>query len=119
MSRVGSVVSCCSSAFSLPTRHCSIFLAQFLKNGSLRTQKKLSFSNAINLNTFSSATTTAVAASPFDIAPPPIENDFLEMMADLGANISEDGTVETFGNDDIALKAVDDEVVVYFYFFPK
>ncbi|XP_042484029.1 putative transferase At1g60990, chloroplastic [Macadamia integrifolia] len=35
-----------------------------------------------------------------------------EMMADLGANISEDGTVETFGNDDIALKAVDDEVVV-------
>ncbi|XP_043721983.1 putative transferase At1g60990, chloroplastic isoform X2 [Telopea speciosissima] len=108
---VGSVVSCCSSAFSLHNKHRSFFFSQFQKSGSIRTQKRLSFSNAIILNIFSSATTTAVAASPFDFAPPPIDNDFLEMMAELGANISEDGTIETFGNDDIALRTVDDGVV--------
>ncbi|KAJ4966522.1 hypothetical protein NE237_018371 [Protea cynaroides] len=112
MPRVGSLACCCSSVFSLPTKYPTFFFSQSAKSSSFRTQKILSFSNVIKLNKFFSATNTAVAASPFDIAPPPIENDFLEMMADLGANISEDGTIETFGNDDIALKAVDDGVLV-------
>ncbi|XP_058097252.1 putative transferase At1g60990, chloroplastic isoform X1 [Magnolia sinica] len=54
----------------------------------------------------------APAASPFDLVPPPIDHDLLETMTIAGAQALEDGTVETFGNDDLALNAAVNGVVV-------
>ncbi|KAK9162278.1 hypothetical protein Syun_003180 [Stephania yunnanensis] len=56
----------------------------------------------------------AAAASPFefDLAPPPIDHDLLETMVDLGAEVSEDGVVESFGNDEEAIAAAADGGVV-------
>ncbi|KAM7470357.1 hypothetical protein LguiA_008540 [Lonicera macranthoides] len=59
-----------------------------------------------------SLTTPFAAALPFDLSPPPIDHDLLENATDLGAKVSEDGIVETYHNDDEALDAVDNGVVV-------
>ncbi|XP_077212663.1 glycine cleavage T-protein family [Tasmannia lanceolata] len=54
----------------------------------------------------------SASALPFHLTPPPIDHDILETMTDAGAKTLQDGSVETFGNDDLALKAADDGVVV-------
>ncbi|KAL7157308.1 hypothetical protein ABFS83_02G069100 [Erythranthe nasuta] len=53
-------------------------------------------------------------ALPFDLSPPPIDLDFdpLETTATAEAEVSEDGTAITYGNDDEALDAADNGVVV-------
>uniref|UniRef100_A0A0D6R7B7 GCVT N-terminal domain-containing protein n=1 Tax=Araucaria cunninghamii TaxID=56994 RepID=A0A0D6R7B7_ARACU len=51
------------------------------------------------------------AASAFDLVPPPIDNDLHAIMMDMGAKFSEDGSVETFGNDELSLKAMEDGIV--------
>ncbi|KAF5732130.1 Glycine cleavage T-protein family isoform 1 [Tripterygium wilfordii] len=53
-----------------------------------------------------------IAALPFDLSPPPIDNDFLDTMTASGAKVSEEGVVETFENDDEALDSFDNGVVV-------
>ncbi|KAK9096072.1 hypothetical protein Sjap_021569 [Stephania japonica] len=57
-------------------------------------------------------TAASAAAEGFDLAPPPIDHDLLEAMVDLGAEVSEDGVVETFGNDEEAIAAAADGGVV-------
>ncbi|KAL5704393.1 hypothetical protein ACHQM5_022831 [Ranunculus cassubicifolius] len=54
------------------------------------------------------------AASPFefDLSPPPIDHDLQDTMTELGANVSEDGVAETFGNDDEAIDAAYNGVAV-------
>ncbi|KAJ0010478.1 hypothetical protein Pint_34010 [Pistacia integerrima] len=51
-----------------------------------------------------------IAALPFDLSPPPIDHDLLDKVKSAGAEVSENGIVETFGNDDEALDAVDNGV---------
>ncbi|TKY60160.1 putative transferase [Spatholobus suberectus] len=51
-------------------------------------------------------------SSPFDLSPPPIDHDFLDTVKSAGAEISGEGIIETFLNDDEALDAVDNGVVV-------
>ncbi|KAK0588534.1 hypothetical protein LWI29_002201 [Acer saccharum] len=53
-----------------------------------------------------------IAALPFDLSPPPIDHDLLDTVKSVGAEISDDGVIETFNNDDDALDAVDNGVVV-------
>ncbi|KAF9610232.1 hypothetical protein IFM89_021425 [Coptis chinensis] len=48
----------------------------------------------------------------FNLAPPPIDHDLLDTMVDLGAKVSEEGVVETFGNDDEAIHAAYEGVAV-------
>uniref|UniRef100_A0A0R0JWS9 GCVT N-terminal domain-containing protein n=1 Tax=Glycine max TaxID=3847 RepID=A0A0R0JWS9_SOYBN len=50
--------------------------------------------------------------SPFDLSPPPIDHDFLDTVKTAGGEISGEGIIETFHNDDEALAAVDNGVVV-------
>ncbi|KAL4197284.1 hypothetical protein AMTRI_Chr04g187520 [Amborella trichopoda] len=52
------------------------------------------------------------ASSSFDIVPPPIDDDLHDVMVAEGAKLLEDGIVETFGNDEVAMKAVEDGVAV-------
>ncbi|XP_002975902.2 putative transferase At1g60990, chloroplastic [Selaginella moellendorffii] len=47
-----------------------------------------------------------MAAVP-DVVPPPIENDLEDVLLETGAQISDNGIVQTFGNDEEALKAAD------------
>ncbi|KAK1309533.1 hypothetical protein QJS10_CPA09g00182 [Acorus calamus] len=54
----------------------------------------------------------AASPSPFDLSPPPIDHDLLDTMVDAGARASDDGTIESFGNDGLALDAAFDGVVV-------
>ncbi|KAJ0011397.1 hypothetical protein Pint_33139 [Pistacia integerrima] len=54
-----------------------------------------------------------IAALPFDLSPPPIDHDLLDTMKIAGAEVSENGIVETFGNDDEALDAVENGVAVF------
>ncbi|XP_021619091.1 putative transferase At1g60990, chloroplastic isoform X2 [Manihot esculenta] len=53
-----------------------------------------------------------ISASPFDLSPPPIDLDLLETLTADGAKASEDGIIETFDNDDEALDAFGNGVVV-------
>lgn len=53
-----------------------------------------------------------VQASSFDLSPPPIDHDFLETAKTAGAEVSDEGIIETFHNDDEALDAVDNGAVV-------
>lgn len=55
---------------------------------------------------------SAVSASSLDLVPPPIDNDLQVIMKDMGAQFSSGGIVETFGNDEASLKAVEDSVAV-------
>ncbi|XVF01139.1 hypothetical protein REPUB_Repub04eG0062800 [Reevesia pubescens] len=55
---------------------------------------------------------SAIAALPFELSPPPIDHDFLETVTAEGAKVSEEGIIETFDNDDEALDAFDNGVVV-------
>ncbi|EEF32849.1 fad oxidoreductase, putative [Ricinus communis] len=71
--------------------------------------KKLTFTS-ISFN--SVACTRISASSPFDLSPPPIDHDFLETVAADGAKVSEDGIIETFDNDDEALLAFHNSVVI-------
>ncbi|OVA06935.1 Glycine cleavage T-protein [Macleaya cordata] len=80
--------------------------------------RNLSISTTTNLhNRFSSSPTAATTVTnasshfEFDLSPPPIDHDLLDTMEDLGAKISEDGTVETFDNDDEAFNAATDNGV--------
>jgi hypothetical protein len=47
-----------------------------------------------------------------ELVPPPIDNDLHAILSDMGATISGDGTVQTFGNDDEALEAAESGVAV-------
>ncbi|KAL9329535.1 hypothetical protein ACSQ67_004538 [Phaseolus vulgaris] len=49
---------------------------------------------------------------PFDLSPPPIDHDFLDDVKTAGRDISGEGIIETFHNDDEALDAVENGVVV-------
>lgn len=60
---------------------------------------------------FLSGRTISVACAD-DLDPPPIDNDLHAIMVDMGAKFSYGGIVETFGNDEVALKAVEDGIVV-------
>ncbi|KAI5384658.1 hypothetical protein KIW84_071604 [Lathyrus oleraceus] len=51
-------------------------------------------------------------SSPFDLSPPPIDHDFLDTVKTAGAEVSGEGIIETFRNDDEALDAADNGVVV-------
>ncbi|KAL4282239.1 hypothetical protein GQ457_03G002850 [Hibiscus cannabinus] len=66
------------------------------------TKNKLSSRNA----------SSTVAALPFELSPPPIDHDFLDSVVAEGAKVSEEGIIETFDNDDEALDAFDNDVVV-------
>ncbi|CAL1385535.1 unnamed protein product [Linum trigynum] len=55
---------------------------------------------------------SSTSSSPFELSPPPIDHDLLEEITGDGATVSEDGIIETFGNDDEALDAFDNGVVV-------
>lgn len=64
------------------------------------------------LSVSSTRSSTRFAALPFDLSPPPIDHDLLETVTLEGAKVSDDGVIETFDNDDEALDAVDNGVVV-------
>ncbi|KAG6711348.1 hypothetical protein I3842_05G048700 [Carya illinoinensis] len=64
----------------------------------------------ISLSSTSSG--SKLAALPSDLSPPPIDHDLLETVTLGGAKISDDGIIETFNNDDEALDAADNGVVV-------
>ncbi|KAF5448630.1 hypothetical protein F2P56_029141 [Juglans regia] len=64
----------------------------------------------ISLSSTSSG--SKLAALPFDLSPPPIDHDLLETVTLAGAKVSDDGIIETFNNDDEALDAADNGVVV-------
>ncbi|KAI4298990.1 hypothetical protein L6164_032491 [Bauhinia variegata] len=87
------------------------FLAQ---NVDFRLQQKKKNSTTIEKLFCSSKfrVITSVQALPFDLSPPPIDHDFLDTAKSAGAEVSNEGIVETFGNDDEALDAVDNGVVV-------
>ncbi|XP_031247690.1 putative transferase At1g60990, chloroplastic isoform X2 [Pistacia vera] len=53
-----------------------------------------------------------IAALPFNLSPPPIDHDLLDKVKSAGAGVSENGIVETFGNDDESLDAVENGVAV-------
>ncbi|KAG6588802.1 putative transferase, chloroplastic, partial [Cucurbita argyrosperma subsp. sororia] len=55
---------------------------------------------------------TSFSALPFDLSPPPIDEDLLEAATTEGARISDDGIIETFHNDDEALDAANNGVAV-------
>ncbi|TYK13394.1 putative transferase [Cucumis melo var. makuwa] len=55
---------------------------------------------------------TSFSALPFDLSPPPIDEDLLEAAAVEGARISDDGIIETFHNDEQALDAANNGVAV-------
>ncbi|KAB1207049.1 Aminomethyltransferase [Morella rubra] len=74
-------------------------------------RKKTSTNEKLRLLSRSSSGGT-FAALPFDLSPPPIDHDFLETVTAAGAKVSDDGIIETFGNDDEALDATDNGVVV-------
>lgn len=76
-------------------------------NAAFRT-KKTTKNNLSSRNTSS----TIAAALPFELSPPPIDHDFLDSVTAEGAKVSEEGIIETFENDDEALDAFDNGVVV-------
>ncbi|CAM6033354.1 unnamed protein product [Sphagnum compactum] len=47
-----------------------------------------------------------------ELVPPPIDNDLHAILSNMGATISGDGTVQTFGNDDESLEAAESSVAV-------
>jgi hypothetical protein len=49
-----------------------------------------------------------------ELVPPPIDNDLHAILSDMGATISGDGTVQTFGNDVESLEAAESSVAVCF-----
>lgn len=49
---------------------------------------------------------------PFEISPPPIDHDFIDTLAATGVVISDDGVIETFQNDEEALREAEEGVVV-------
>ncbi|WZY72659.1 hypothetical protein YC2023_004899 [Brassica napus] len=53
-----------------------------------------------------------VSPSEFDFSPPPIDHDLLDTISAGGGIVSEDGVVESFDNDDEALDAFDNGIVV-------
>ncbi|CAK8578689.1 unnamed protein product [Lathyrus sativus] len=65
-------------------------------------------SNKKNLTSFS----ISAQSSAFDLSPPPIDHDFLDTVKTAGAEVSGEGIIETFHNDDEALDAADNGVVV-------
>jgi hypothetical protein len=98
-------------------------------------KKKATWTKKLTLS--SPTTTTHFSALPFDLSPPPIDHDLLvsafpslspqpmkskrtiyaihilqETVTVEGAKVSDDGVIETFNNDDEALDAVDNGVVV-------
>ncbi|XP_047336906.1 putative transferase At1g60990, chloroplastic [Impatiens glandulifera] len=80
-------------------------------------EQKFSFS-ALQLWTrnrlpiFTYCSTPSSSTSAFDLSPPPIDQDLLETVTVAGAKLSDDGIVETFNNDDEALEASENGVVV-------
>ncbi|CAL5329734.1 unnamed protein product [Camellia sinensis] len=82
-------------------------------NYAFRTHKlSLSSTTTKTLLSSSSSSLTPPSALPFDLSPPPIDHDLLDTVTVVGAKISEDGIIETFDNDDEALDAVENGVVV-------
>ncbi|KAK6253436.1 hypothetical protein QUC31_015156 [Theobroma cacao] len=78
------------------------------RNAAFSTKK----SNKNKLSSGKSCSTSIIAALPFELSPPPIDHDFLDTVTAEGAKVSEEGIIETFENDDEALDAFDNGVVV-------
>ncbi|WCJ18332.1 Glycine cleavage T-protein family [Euphorbia peplus] len=85
-------------------------------------RKKSSGSRSLSLNyslkkhyltTFT--TISASASSPFDfeLSPPPIDHDFLETVTAAGAQVSDDGIIQSFGNDHHAFDAFHNALVAF------
>lgn len=78
-----------------------------------KTKKKiLSITLSSTKRSSSSTSSTNLSALPFDLSPPPIDHDLLDTLTLSGAKVSDDGIIETFDNDNEALDAVDNGVVV-------
>ncbi|GMY05169.1 putative transferase At1g60990, chloroplastic [Fagus crenata] len=78
-----------------------------------KTKKKiLSITLSSTKRSSSSTGSTNLSALPFDLSPPPIDHDLLDTLTLSGAKVSDDGIIETFDNDNEALDAVDNGVVV-------
>ncbi|KAF6152805.1 hypothetical protein GIB67_004634 [Kingdonia uniflora] len=94
------------SKSSLSTYRCQLHLPHLKSSSSSTT-------TTTTTTTTSTVRTAISSSSQFDLSPPPIDHDLLESMADEGAEISEDGVVETFGNDEEAINAaIEDGVAV-------
>ncbi|GAB2279076.1 hypothetical protein Dimus_013736 [Dionaea muscipula] len=59
-----------------------------------------------------SAAAAAASDSQFELSPPPIDHDFLDAAAATGVITSDDGVIETFDNDEEALRAAEDGAVL-------
>uniref|UniRef100_A0A2N9FQB7 Aminomethyltransferase folate-binding domain-containing protein n=1 Tax=Fagus sylvatica TaxID=28930 RepID=A0A2N9FQB7_FAGSY len=78
-----------------------------------KTKKKiLSITLSSTKRSSTSTSSTNLSALPFDLSPPPIDHDLLDTLTLSGAKVSDDGIIETFDNDNEALDAVDNGVVV-------
>ncbi|XP_052192643.1 putative transferase At1g60990, chloroplastic [Diospyros lotus] len=109
MSSAGYFPACSSSSSSF-----NYLLPQIPKSAS--SPKPLSLSGRISHRNYTFRTTrnfsTSSSSAHFDLSPPPIDHDLLETVTVAGAKLSEDGIIETFNNDELALDAVDTGVVV-------
>ncbi|KAJ0010483.1 hypothetical protein Pint_34015 [Pistacia integerrima] len=83
-------------------------------NGTGFTHHQESKNKTKNTTTLSLKSTSfqPIAALPFDLSPPPIDHDLLDKVKSAGAEVSENGIVETFGNDDEALDAAENGVAL-------
>eukprot|EP00262_Sarcandra_glabra_P007525 TRINITY_DN20393_c0_g1_i1.p1 TRINITY_DN20393_c0_g1~~TRINITY_DN20393_c0_g1_i1.p1 ORF type:complete len:418 (-),score=44.94 TRINITY_DN20393_c0_g1_i1:108-1361(-) len=71
-------------------------------------------SPTLNLSLSKTSLLRPLSATPFDhhVSPPPIDYDLLETMKATGAKTLDYGNAESFGNDDVAINAANDGVVV-------
>ncbi|VVA93921.1 unnamed protein product [Arabis nemorensis] len=86
----------------------SLFTVTVLRRRSLRLRNVDSRQRKLQLRCFSASSDSL----HFDFSPPPIDHDLLDTISVAGGKVSEDGVVESFNNDDEALDAFDNGVVV-------
>ncbi|CAI9304350.1 unnamed protein product [Lactuca saligna] len=91
--------------------HSSFHLSAYGSHGSHNDAVCIRSRKPLSPTTYSS-NFAPVAATPFDLSPPPIDHDLYDDMAIAGAKVSEDWIIETFNNDEEALDAVDNGTVV-------
>ncbi|CAA7029647.1 unnamed protein product [Microthlaspi erraticum] len=85
----------------------SLYDGTLLRRRSLRLRNGSSRERKLQLRCVS-----ASDSLQFDFSPPPIDHDLLDTISVAGGKVSEDGIVESFDNDDEALDAFDNGVVV-------
>ncbi|XP_065869943.1 putative transferase At1g60990, chloroplastic [Euphorbia lathyris] len=112
-----STTTCVAATASLFMKRISPFTSHLFLNSSFSIEDDAIKKHKLTSTSLSSITSSlrpisASAASPFDLSPPPIDHDLLETVTADGAKVSEDGIIETFDNDDEALDAFANGVVV-------